>query len=369
MFADFTGKKFPLVDRLTGELTEAEVFVALLAASQLTYVEAVANQKKENWIKVNQNAFHYFGGVTLAVVVDNLKSGVTKANKYEPHINPEYYDFAAHYQTVILPARPNEPRDKALVEGAVKIVYAWIFASLRNRIFHTLEELNKAIRQELEIYNDKPMQLLKISRRQLINDIEKDVLKPLPQEKYVIRRFKRLKVQCNYHVLLWEDKHYYSIPYRYRGQRVWLIYTDSSVEIFLKNRRIAFHKRDRTPNGYTTVKEHMPSHHQFASDWNPQRLIRWAQNIGEPVKTMIEHILDQRPHPEQAFKVCLGILNLEKHYPRERLIKACQRALEFHLYSYKGIKNILEKHLEDYQQESFDLLPLHQNLRGRHYYQ
>jgi transposase len=346
-----------------------EVFVALLAASQLTYVEAVANQKKENWIKVNQNAFHYFGGVTLAVVPDNLKSGVTKANKYEPHINPEYYDFARHYQTVILPARPNAPRDKALVEGAVKIVYAWIFASLRNRIFHTLEELNKAIRQELEIYNAKPMQKLKISRRQLFNDIEKDVLKPLPKEKYVIRQFKRLKVQCNYHVLLWDDKHYYSVPYRYRGQRVWLIYTDSSVEIFLKNRRIAFHKRDRTTNGYTTVKEHMPSQHQFASDWNPQRLINWAQNIGEPVKTMIEHILAQRPHPEQAFKVCLGILNLEKHYSRERLNKACQRALEFHLYSYKGIKSILEKHLEDYKQESFDLLPLHQNLRGRQYYQ
>ena len=369
MFADFTGKKLSLVDRLTGELKEVEVFVAILAASQLTYVEAVTSQQKEDWIKVNQNAFHYIGGVTQAVVPDNLKSAVTKASKYEPDINPEYMDFATHFQTVILPARPNQARDKALVEGAVKIVYAWIFASLRNRIFHTLEELNNAIREELEKYNAKPMQKLKISRRQLFNEIEKDVLKPLPTEKYVIRRFKRLKVQFNYHVLLWEDKHYYSVPYRYRRQKVWVIYTDSIVEIFLKNRRIAFHKRNRTPNGYTTVTEHMPSQHQFISGWNPQRLINWARNIGEPVQAMIEHILAQRPHPEQAFKVCLGILNLEKQYSRERLNKACQRALEFQLYSYKAIKNILVKRLENYQQESFELLPDHQNLRGHHYYQ
>lgn len=368
MFADFTGKKLSLVDRQTGELKEVEVFVALLAATQLTYVEAVDSQKKEDWIRVNQNAFHYFGGVPSAVVPDNLKSAVTHASKYEPDINPEYAHFARHYNTVILPARPNASRDKALVEGAVRIVYTWIFASLRNRLFHTLGELNRAIREELEKYNAKPMQKLKISRRQQFNEIEKDRLKPLPKDKYVIRQFKRLKVQFNYHVLIWEDKHYYSVPYRFRRKQVWVVYTDSNVEIYLKNQRIAFHKRDRTPNGYSTVKEHMPPHHQFVSDWSPQRFINWAHNIGEPVQAMIEHILAQRPHPEQAYKVCLGILNLEKKYSRERVNKACQRALEFHLYSYKGIKNILDKHLEDYQQERFELLPDHQNLRGHHYY-
>jgi transposase len=369
LFVDFTGKHLSIVDRVTGEEINVEVFVAVLGASQRTYVEATLTQKKEDWIKVNQNALLYFGGVPNAIVPDCLKTGVTNGNKYEPDINPEYMDFARHFQTVILPARPNAPKDKALVEGAVRIVYAWIFASLRNRIFHTLEELNVAIWEELEKYNLKPMQVLQVSRMQLFNETEKSELKPLPKEKYVIRRFSRSKAQFNYHAFLREDKHYYSFPYRYRGQQLIMIYTDTVVELFCKNERIAFHKRDRTPNGYTTVKEHMPSNHRFVSEWNPTRFINWAQNIGGYVKLVVEQILAQKQHPEQAYKVCLGILSLEKKYSRDRLNKACQRAIHFHHYSYKGIKNILERHLEDSQMDCFPQLPEHQNIRGTHYYQ
>jgi transposase len=369
MFADFTGKKLFIVDRQTGEEKDVETFVALLGASQLTYVEAVASQKKEDWIKANQNAFHYFGGVTRAVVPDCLKSAVHLGNQYEPDINPEYMDFARHYETVILPARPHRARDKALVEGAVKIVYAWIFASLRNCVFHSLDELNRAILDELEKYNARPMQKLNVSRRQLFNDIEKAALKPLPRQKYVIRRFKRLKAQFNYHIYLREDKHYYSLPYRYRGQQILVIYTDTVVELFYKNRRIASHIRDRVPNQYTTVKEHMPAHHRFVSEWSPQRFINWGQNIGEHVKIVIEQILARRQHPEQAYRACMGILNLEKHYSRDRLNKACERAISFHQYSYKAIKNILVNKLEECQLDCFGPLPEHQNLRGRYYYQ
>ena len=369
MFVDFTGKKLEIVNKHTGEITEVEVFVALLAASQYTYVEAVAAQKKDDWLKANQNAFEYFGGVPRALVPDCLKSAVTKPNKYEPDINPEYADFARHFQTVILPARPNSPKDKALVEGAVRIVYAWIFAALRNRIFHSIEELNQAIRQELETYNAKPMQKLGISRKELFEQIEKDALLALPQERYTRRNFKSLKVQFNYHIYLSDDKHHYSVPYRYRARQVQVIYTDAVVEIFYKNTRIAFHKRNRTANGYTTIKEHMPSHHQAMSDWNPERLINWAANIGEHVKAVIEHILEHRQHPEQAYKVCLGILNLAKKFEAERLNKACQRAIDFQHYSYKGIKNILEKRLENRQLDCFEALPEHQNLRGNRYYQ
>jgi len=369
MFVDFTGKHLSIVDRETGEIKDVEVFVAILGASQLTYVEASTSQKKEDWIRVNQNALCYFGGVPNAIVPDCLKSAITMGNKYEPDINPEYADFARHYNTAILPARPKRPKDKALAEGAVKIVYAWIFASLRNRIFHSLEDLNLAIAEELEKYNSKPMQKLKVSRKELFDEIEKAELKSLPKEKYVIRRFKRLKAQFNYHIFLNDDKHYYSVPYRYRGQQIVVVYTDRIVELFYKNRRIAFHKRDRTANKYTTVKEHMPPHHQFVSDWNPTRFINWAQNIGENVKRVIEYILAQKRHPEQAYKVCLGILNLEKKFTRERLNKACQRAISFHHYSYKGIKNILENKLEDCQLDCFEPLPEHQNIRGNHYYQ
>jgi len=368
MFVDFTGKTLEIVDQQTGEIRDVEVFVAVLGASQYTYVEAVATQKKHDWIKVNQNAFLYFGGVPQAVVPDCLKSAVQKANKYEPDINPEYADFARHYQTTILPARPNCARDKALVEGTVRIIYTRIFAQIRNRIFHSLEELNLAIWQELEKHNQKPMQRLKISRKELFHEMEKASLKPLPAEKYVIRNFKSLKAQFNYHVYLSEDKHHYSVPYRYRGKQVRVIYTHSIIEIFYKNRRIAFHKRSRIPNGYTTIKEHMPSHHQAVSDWNPQRLINWARNIGEHVETVVSHILESRQHPEQGYKVCLGILSLAKKFDNQRLNKACARAIDFHQYSYKGIKNILENRLEDYQLDSFKPLPTHSNIRGNQYY-
>ena len=213
------------------------------------------------------------------------------------------------------------------------------------------------------------MQKIKVSRKELFYEIEKAELKSLPKEKYVIRHFKRLKAQFNYHIFLNDDKHYYSVPYRYRRQQIVVIYTDRIVELFYKNRRIAFHKRDNTANKYTTVKEHMPPHHQFVSDWNPDKFINWAQNIGENVKRVIEYILKQKQHPEQAYKVCLGILNLEKKFTRERLNKACQRAISFHHYSYKGIKNILENKLEDCQLDCFEPLPEHQNIRGHQYYQ
>lgn len=369
VFVDFTGKHLHLVDKKTGEIHDVEVFVSILGASQLTYVEATLTQQKEDWIKANQNAFLYFGGVPRAIVPDCLKSAVIKGCKYEPSLNPEYMDFARHYQTTILPARPKAPRDKALVEGAVKIVYAWIFARLRNQIFHNLDDLNFAIREELEIYNSKPMQILKVSRKTLFNDIEKDHLTPLPKEYYYIRRFKKLKVQFNYHVFLNDDKHYFSVPYRYRGKQVTVIYTNTTVELFHKNQRIAFHKRDRTPNGYSTIKNHMPSHHRFVSDWNPQRFINWAEKYGNEVKQVIIYILKSKQHPEQAYKICMGILGLEKRYSKERLNKACKIAIDFHNYSYKGIKNILENGLEDNSVDQYQTLPVHKNIRGNQYYQ
>ena len=368
MFVDFTGKHLEIVDRQTGEIQQVEVFVAVLGASQRTYVEATASQKKEDWIKANQNALYYFNGVPNAIVPDCLKSAVQIGNKYEPDINPEYMDFARYYQTTILPARPRAPKDKALAEGAVKIVYAWIFANLRNRIFHDLEELNLAIMVELEKYNLKPMQKIKISRKALFDEIEKAELKNLPKEKYEKRQFKSLKAQFNYHVYLSEDKHYYSVPHRYRRQQITVIYTDSVVELFFKNQRIAFHKRCCSPNQYTTIKDHMPSQHRFVSEWSPNRFIKWAQDMGEDVRQVIESVLSQRQHPEQAYKVCMGILGLGKKYTPTRLNKACRIAIGFQHYSYKGIKRILENKMDDYKPEQCEPLPEHQNIRGHGYY-
>jgi len=368
MFADSTGKKLFIVDKDTGEVQDVEVFVGVLAASHYTYAEATTSQKKHDWINANQNAFHYFGGVPSAVVPDCLKSAVQDPDKYEPEINPEYQHFARHYRTTILPARPGRPQDKAIVEGAVRIVYQWVFAPFRDRIFHSLDELNRAIREQLHAYNNKPMQRPGLSRRELFEETEQALLQPLPAEKYVLRSFRRLKVQFNYHIYLSEDKHFYSVPYRYRGKQTTVIYSETTVEICYQNQRLALHKRDRKPNGYTTLKEHMPSHHRLYSDWNPQRLINWASSLGEYVEAVVGHILDQCEHPEQGFRACLGILNLAKDYEKERLNKACQQAVAFQNYSCKGIKNILKNKMENQQLDCFAPLPDHENLRGNEYY-
>lgn len=373
MFADFTGKKMKFTNRETMQETPVEVFVAILGASQYTYVEGVMDQCKNNWIRVNENAFWYFGGVTQAIVPDNLKSAVTRADKYEPDINPEYYDFAKYYQTVILPARAQAPKDKALVEGAVNIVYSWIFAKLRDMVFYSLQELNIAIWQALEQYNNKPMQRLKISRKELFNETEKAVLKPLPNALYEIKDFCRIKVQFNYHIYFRVDKHYYSVPSDYRGKNVDVVYTDSGIEIYYRNIRIAFHKRDRRMNGYTTISEHMPLQHKWVSEWSVERITNWAGKIGDHVKALITRVLETKEHPEQGYKVSLGILSLAKKYSDVRLDKACRQALTYHNYSLKSLKNTLAYKLEDQQDlfpemEPTAAISAHENIRGSQYY-
>jgi transposase len=370
MFVDFTGKKMQITNSITGELTDVEIFISVLGASSLFYVEAVASQKKEDFIRATENAFYYYGGVPCAVMPDCLKSAVTKADKYEPDINHEYGDFARHYRTTIFPARSKKPKDKALAENAVKNFYTNIFARLRDRIFFSIEELNIAILELLEKFNNRPMQRTKVSRRDLFNEIEKAHLMPLPNEKYEIKHYKSLKAQFNYHVYLIDDKHYYSIPYRLRGRQIELFYTDSTVEIYENNVRIAFHKRNRKPNGYTTIKEHMPPNHKWVADWHPDRFKKWAMNIGEDVHILIEKVLNQRQYPEQSYKTCLGILSLAKKYPKERFIKACAKAVHYECYTYKKLDSILKNNMENMGDESdlFETLPDHENIRGNEYY-
>lgn len=338
----------------------------------MTYVEAVASQEKYNFIRACENALWYYGGVPRAIVPDCLKSAVTKGDKYEPDLNPSYQDFALHYGTTILPARPHHPKDKALVENAVRIVYSRIFASLRNMTFYSIQELNCAIFKELDSYNNRPMQKTKMSRFTLFNDIEKSELKSLPLSLYEIKHFASLKVQFNYHIYLSKDKHYYSVPYRFTGKQVEVVYSDTAVEIYHGNIRIAWHRRDFTVNGYSTLKEHMPQEHQWVSEWNPDRIKNWAYKIGSNVKEIIEIILSSKEHPEQGYRISLGILSLAKKYSAERLDKACKRALYCQCYSMKSIKSILEKKLDmtDEQNDLFDRaqVPVHENIRGSDYY-
>ena len=371
MFVDYAGDKLAIVDRKTGKEQPVEVFVAILGASQLTYAEACFSQKSEDWIRSNERAFIYFEGVSQAIVPDNLKSGVTRSNRYEPGINFMFDDFAQHYQTVILPARVRSPQDKALVENAVNLVYQRIYAPLRNRTFWFLEELNEAIWDLLTEHNNTPFQRLKISRRELFEKIERPVLKPLPRERYAIKQCRELTVQFNYHIELREDRHYYSVPWQLTRKRVRVIYDDRNVAIYYDNVRIAQHKRDRIPNCYTTLHIHMPPNHRSYAEWSPERFIRWGQSIGDDVVEMIQVVLKSRKHPEQAFKTCMGILNLVKEHGPERLNKACRRALGFGFYSYRRIKNILDRGLEEEVPTESKELPVlsHENIRGSQYYQ
>jgi transposase len=371
MFVDYAGDKLVIVDRKTGEQRPVEVFVAILGASQLTYAEASMSQKSEDWIRSNERAFIYFGGVTRAIVPDNLKSGVTRSNRYEPGINIMFDDFAEHYETAILPARVRRPKDKALVENAVALVYQRIYAPLRNRAFSSLAEINVAIADKLEEHNIEQFQRLKLSRRQLFAKIEQSTLKPLPKERYAIKKSKELTVQFNYHIELREDRHHYSVPWQLKGKRVRVAYDERNVAIYYDNVRIIQHKRDYIPNGYTTLHTHMPPQHRFYAQWSPERFTKWAQSIGDDVAAMIRIVLKSRKHPEQAFKTCMGILNLVKKYDPDRLNKACARALEFEFHSYKRIKSILDNGLEEEPlAESRELtVSSHKNIRGSQYYQ
>ena len=369
LYVDFAGDKLQIIDKQTGEIQHVEVFVAVLGASQLTYAEAVMTQQKEDFIGACESALHYYGGVPAAIVPDNLKSAVIKSSKYEPVLNETFADFAQHYNTAILPARAYRPRDKALVENAVRILYTRVYAKLRGKNYYSLDELNLAIRIELEEHNNVLLTGRNYSRRQQFEEVERQTLLALPELRYELKKTLFITVMRNGHVCLHPDKHYYSVPYKFIGKKVKLLYSRRSVEIFYNYERIAIHKRLKSPYNYTTDKEHLASSHRFVSEWTPERFLNWAENIHEDVRLYILKILSRKQHPEQAYKSCVGVLGFAKKVGNERLIKACQRALGYGLYNYKTIQKILENGLEDLPDENEQLqMPLHDNIRGEEYY-
>lgn len=368
LFVDYAGKKMEIVDAKTGECRQVSVFVSILGASGLIYAEARLTQKQEDFITCNENALRYYGGSVNAIVPDCLKTGVKKAHKYEPEINPVFSDFARHYGTTILPARPYKPKDKALVENAVRLIYMNVYAPLRNTVFHSINELNTAIREKLVDLNNKKYQKMNVSRRELFEQTEKPALKPLPCMRFEMKRYKRLKVQFNYHVEIREDRHYYSVPFQYKGKTVEVIYNKYVVEIYHENKRIAFHYRDLNENKYSTLGEHMPPTHKFYSEWSYERIVNWASSIGVNTQSVVKRILEEKQHPEQGFKVCLGLLNLVKNYSEQRLENACEKAIIFNTYSYNGIKLILDKNLDKQTELLLFQTPVHENIRGNQYY-
>jgi transposase len=372
LYVDFAGQKLNITDKETGEIIPVEVFIGILGASQLTYVEAVMSQQKEDFITACENTLHYIGGVPEAIVPDNLKAAVTKSNRYEPTLNETFEDFSNHYCTTILPARAFHPRDKALVEGAVRIIYSRIYAPLHKSIYHSLRDLNQAIHALLEDHNNRLMQGRTYSRRQQFEEVERETLMPLPVLRYELKKQFHATVMKNGHVSLGADKNYYSVPYRFIGKKVKLLYSSTTVEAFYHYERIALHKRARGRHQYITEKDHLASTHQFLSDWNPQKFLGWAESIHADVKLYIQHILDRSPHAEQAYRSCAGVLGFARKAGNERLILACRRGLSYGMYNYKTIRMILEKNLDQYEESLFAgelQMPEHDNIRGEDYYQ
>lgn len=370
MFIDFAGEKLHLIDKETGEITDVEVFISVLGASQLTYVEATLSQSKEDFINCCEHALQFYGGVPMAIVPDNLKSAVTKSSPYEPTLNQAFDNFALHYSTTILPARSYKPKDKSLVEGAVRIAYQRIYSVLDRKVFHTLEDLNEAIKGIVEQHNNMRLTNRPYSRRVMFEEVERPVLHPLPKLLYEIKRQQYSTVSVNCHICLKEDKHYYSIPFKYIGKKVKVMYSSTEVEIFYNYASLTVHKRDRKLYGYTTNPDHLASTHRYLTEWNPDRFISWAESIDTTVKEFIMRLMNSKSHPEQAYKACQGVLGFERKVGRERLINACKRAIDYENYSYQAIKSILENKYDmlSYAEISADM-PSHENIRGENYYQ
>lgn len=368
LFLDYAGASLWLTDPTTGERTAVALFVAVLGASNYTYAEATRAADLPAWIGSHVRAFAYFGGVPAALIPDNHKSAVLHPDRYEPDLHPTYLDLATHYNTTILPTRVRRPRDKAKVETAVLIVERWIVAALRHRTFFSLAEVNAAIGELLERLNTRRFRTLPGSRRTLFETLDRPALRPLPATPYVFAEWTRARVNIDYHVSL--AGHCYSVPYQLVHHEVELRFSATVVEIYHRGQRVASHLRSSRQGGFTTEPAHRPKAHQRYLAWTPSRLTHWGATIGPATAALITAILASRPHPEQGYRSCLGLLRLSKQYPVARLEAACARALAIRAQSYKSVQSILRTGLD--QQLLVPVLspprPAHAHVRGPAYY-
>jgi transposase len=370
-FVDYSGKRPHLIDPATGEILHVELFVAVLGASNYTYAEATATQQTDDFVLGHVHAVEYFGGVPNVFVPDQLRTGIGSPCRYEPMLQRSYAEWAEHYGTAVVPARPAKPRDKAKVEAGVQVAQRWILARLRHETFFSLPALNARIWELLEEMNARPMKTYGgQSRRQLFERFDRPALQPLPTDRYTYGEWSHARVNIDYHVEA--HHHYYSVPHPLIHRVLDVRVSASTVEIFDRGARVAVHARDDTPGRHTTLAEHMPKSHRAHLEWSPSRLIQWGATNGVQTATLVEAIMADRPHPEQGYRSCLGLLRLGKQYGTDRLEAACSRAMRAGAKSYRHVKSIL-KHGLDRQplltEEVATVTPLvHANVRGPRYY-
>ena len=370
-FIDYAGDSVPVIDAATGEIRPAQIFVAALGASGYTFACATATQSMSDWIGAQIRALEFFGGVPAVLVPDQTRALVGRPCRYEPEIQRTYEEFARHYGTVIIPARPRSPRDKAVAETAVLVVQRWVLARLRHRRFFSLEELNAAIAELIGELNARPFKKLPGNRSSAFEALDHPALKPLPAQAFVLRTWRIARPNIDYHVEI--DAHYYSVPHQLVRERIEVCLTATTVECFHKGVRVASHARSFRRGGFTTVPEHMPASHRAHLEWTPGRLLNWAVQIGAATRDCVQWQLTHRPHPEQGYRACLGLMRLAKLYGPSRLEAACAVALAIHAPLYKSIASILKTGRDRLPSTSPDAnstqqLPAHANVRGSKYY-
>ena len=373
LFVDYCGPTMPIVNPDTGEVRQAQVFVAVLGASNYTFACASWSQQQADWLNAHVQAFEFLGGVPEVVVPDNLKSAVRKTHRYEPSINPSYQQLGAHYQTAIVPARPYKPKDKAKAEVAVQIVERWIMARLRHQTFFTLASLNQAIRFLLDDLNQRPFKKLPGTRRSQFEQLDKPVLRPLPTHPYQYAEIKQARVHIDYHIEY--DKHYYSVPHHLVKQAVEVQASDNTVAVYSHGQRVASHPRSYRKGAHSTCPEHMPRNHRAISEWSPERFLSWAGDIGKETREVVQHLLQEKRHKEQSYRRILALLSNAKKYNRERLNNACARALLINSPTRSSVESILKQGLDQVAIETSQAgvqdelcLDHHENLRGEDYY-
>lgn len=368
LFIDYAGQTVPVIGPETGEVWQAQIFVAVLGASSYTYAEAHASQTLPHWIGGHVRALAFLGGVPEVLVPDNLKAGVKSPHRYEPDINPTYQEFARHYGVAVVPARARKPKDKAKVEVGVQVVERWILARLRDRIFFSLAELNQAIGELLQELNERPMRHLEKSRQVLFAELDQPALASLPRKPFEFATWTKARVDMDYHVAF--EKHHYSVPHTLIGKEVEVRATEKTIEIFYRRERQASHCRVNAPGRYSTQRDHMPPAHRAVDGWSPDQFQRQAEEIGPQTSKLIARVLDGQRHPQQAYRTCSGILGLGKRYGPTRLEAACRRALAAGIHSFKGILNILQHRLDqlEVEQPPMASLSVHTNIRGKSYY-
>lgn len=370
MFVDYCGRTVPIVNAATGEFREAQIFVAVLGASNYTYAEATYSQKLEDWTGSHIRAFRFFGGVPQLVIPDNLKSAVTSACRFEPVLNRTYAEMLRHYNTAALPARPAKPKDKSKAEVGVQVVTRWIIARLRKTTFFNLFELQLEVRRLCGELNERAFKRLPGSRRSRFEELDQPSLQPLPSTDYEFSEWLRKRVGIDYHIEI--ERSFYSVPAAFARREVEVRLTASAIECFADGKRIAAHARLRLVGHHSTTAEHMPKSHRAHLEWTPGRFLSWAGEVGEATRELVDYLLCNRPHPEMGFRSCLGLLGLRKRFGNERLERACRLALDNGTPNRRSVASILGQGLDRLaapaETEPPSLPKAHENIRGPDYY-